>query len=62
LILSKYLTPSAHVLPRPRRSRFPKPAARQGPMGLYVLGLGIADAIFANALVFVYVAWLYVSG
>jgi hypothetical protein len=31
-------------------------------MGLYVLGLGIADAIFANTLVFVYVAWLYVSG
>jgi hypothetical protein len=35
--------------------------ARQGPMGhqiLYVLGFGIAGAIFANALVFIYFAWL----
>jgi hypothetical protein len=39
--------------------------ARQGPMGhqvLYVLGFGIAGAIFANALVFIYFAWLYASG
>jgi hypothetical protein len=40
-------------------------AARQGPMGhqvLYVLGFGLAGAIFANALVFIYFAWLYASG
>jgi hypothetical protein len=39
--------------------------AWQGPMGhqiLYVLGFGIAGAIFANALVFIYFAWLYASG
>jgi hypothetical protein len=39
--------------------------ARQGPMGhqvLYVLGFGIVGAIFANALVFIYFAWLYASG
>jgi hypothetical protein len=39
--------------------------ARQDPMGhrvLYVLGLGLAGAIFANALVFTYFAWLYASG
>jgi hypothetical protein len=39
--------------------------ARQGPIGhqvLYVLGFGIAGAIFANALVFIYFAWLYASG
>jgi hypothetical protein len=38
---------------------------RQGPMGhqmLYVLGFGIAGAIFANGLVFIYFAWLYASG
>jgi hypothetical protein len=40
-------------------------AARQGPMGhqvLYVLGFGLAGAIFANALVFIYFAGLYASG
>ena len=39
--------------------------ARQGPMGhqmLYVLGFGLAGAIFANGLVFIYFAWLYASG
>lgn len=39
--------------------------ARQGPMGqqvLYVLGFGIAGAILANGLVFIYFAWLYASG
>jgi hypothetical protein len=38
--------------------------ARQGPMGrrmLYVLGLQIVGAIFANALVFTYFALLYAS-
>ncbi len=38
--------------------------ARQGPMGrrmLFVLGLQIAGAIFANALVFTYFALLYAS-
>ena len=40
-------------------------AARGGPMGhqvLYVLGFGLAGAIFANALVFIYFAWLCASG
>jgi hypothetical protein len=39
--------------------------ARQGPMGhqvLYVLGFGIAGAILANMLVFIYFAWSYASG
>jgi hypothetical protein len=39
--------------------------ARQGPMGhqvLYVLAFGLAGAIFANALVFIYFAWSYASG
>jgi hypothetical protein len=39
--------------------------ARQGPTGhqmLYVLGFGLAGAIFANTLVFIYFAWLYASG
>jgi hypothetical protein len=39
--------------------------ARQGSMGhqvLYVLGFGLAGAIVANALVFIYFAWLYASG
>jgi hypothetical protein len=39
--------------------------ARQGSMGhqvLYVLGFGLAGAIVANALVFIYFVWLYASG
>jgi hypothetical protein len=39
--------------------------ARQGPAGhrmLYVLGFGLAGAISANGLVFIYFAWLYASG
>jgi hypothetical protein len=33
-----------------------------GHQMLYVLGLGLAGAIFANTLVFIYFAWLYASG
>ena len=39
--------------------------ARQGPMGhqaLYVLGFGLAGAILANMLVFIYFASFYASG
>jgi hypothetical protein len=39
--------------------------ARQGPTRhrmLYVLGFGLAGAIFANGLVFIYFVWLYASG
>jgi hypothetical protein len=37
--------------------------ARQvGHQVLYVLGFGIAGAILANMLVFIYFAWLYASG
>jgi hypothetical protein len=39
--------------------------ARQGPTGhrvLYVLGFGIAGAILANMLVFIYFASFYASG
>ena len=39
--------------------------ARQGPTGhrvLYVLGFGIAGAIFANTLVFIYFLSFYASG
>jgi hypothetical protein len=38
---------------------------RQDPAGhrvLYVLGFGIAGAIFANAVIFAYVSLFYVSG
>ena len=39
--------------------------ARQEPSGyqvLYVLGFGLAGAIFANTLVFIYFALFYASG
>jgi hypothetical protein len=39
--------------------------ARQDPMGyrvLYVLGFGLAGAILANVLVFIYFASFYASG
>jgi hypothetical protein len=39
--------------------------ARQDPAGhrvLYVLGFGIAGAIFANAAIFAYFALFYASG
>jgi hypothetical protein len=39
--------------------------ARQDPAGrwvLYILGFGIAGAIFANAAIFAYFALLYASG
>jgi hypothetical protein len=39
--------------------------ARQGPIGhqaLYVLGFGLAGAILANMLVFIYFASFYASG
>jgi hypothetical protein len=39
--------------------------ARQGPTGhrvLYVLGFGIAGAIFENTIVFIYFALFYASG
>ena len=39
--------------------------ARQDPMGyrvLYVLGFGLAGAILANVLVFIYFAMFYASG
>jgi hypothetical protein len=40
-------------------------AARQGPIGhqvLYVLGFGLAGAILANALVFIYFTSFYSAG
>jgi hypothetical protein len=40
-------------------------AARQGPIGhqvLYVLGFGLAGAILANAVVFIYFTSFYSAG
>jgi hypothetical protein len=58
----------AHRLDRPL-ARVPiaisQDDARQGPIGhqvLYVLGFGLAGAILANALVFIYFTSFYSAG